>query len=258
MGTPITGREILVGLIKAAKVAAGSTTVDADTAADQKVLSVAATTNFAAGETVKIGADTAREEYGVINTIQDAVSLTLHENLTYAHTLVQADPVVNDIVWGYAHPCGANDGILITSESLSQKIEELLDDSLGLAFIQRTDQGKIDVAGNLEAYLRYEGLDVALALIMGTAGDPTIQGATAAYINSYVMADTLAALFATIAVKKKSDKAWEFPSVKLHGFTIAWEMKCYTGPAQAGLHCEYNDHPGEPDLSGQGKPDHYE
>ena len=104
--------------------------------------------------------------------------------------------------WGTAVACGANDGTLIISESLSQKIEELLDDSAALAFIQRTDQGKIDVAGNIEAYLRYEGLDVALALIMGTAGTPSKESTTYAYSNSYVMADDLAGLFATIAIKK--------------------------------------------------------
>jgi len=134
--------------------------------------------------------------------------------------------------WGTAIACGANDGILITAESLSQTIEELLDDSAGLAFIQRTDQGKIDVAGNIEAYLRYEGLDVTLALIMGTAGAPSVQGETAAYTNSYVMADALTGLFATIAIKKKSDKVWEFPSVKLNGFTIAFAMN---GPSKLTL-----------------------
>ena len=134
--------------------------------------------------------------------------------------------------WGTAIACGADDGILILSESLSQKIEELLDDSAGLAFIQRTDQGKIDVAGNIELYDRYEGLDVALALIMGTAGTPTQQEATAAYINSYVQADDLAGLFATIAIKKKSDKVWEFCSVKLHGFTFSVEMNA---PAKLAL-----------------------
>jgi len=224
MGTPLTGREILIGLKKAAKAAAGSTTVDADSAAGQKVLNVAATTDFAAGETVKIGADTAREEYGVINTIQAGESLTLHDNLTYTHTLVQADPVVNDVVWRYAHPCGAGDGILIKSESVKQTIEELLDDSLGLDFIQRTDPGKIEASGALEAFLRYEGLDVAIALAMGVAGTPSQQGGTAAWANAYTLKDDLTGYFATLAMLKKSDKVFEYPSVKLHGFKISGEM----------------------------------
>jgi len=197
--------------------------VDSDTAADQKVLSVAATTNFAVGETAKIGAGTAREEYGVIASIQAAVSLTMHENLTYAHTAVQADPVVNDVVWRYAHPCGANDGILILSETFKGTREHLEDDSAGLAFIQRTDKGKLEAGGGLEAYMRYEGLDVALALIMGTAGAPTLLDTTA-YSNSYVMATNLTGLFATLAMLKKSDKVHEYPSVKLKGFKLAGSM----------------------------------
>jgi len=125
--------------------------------------------------------------------------------------------------WGTAAACGANDGVLIKSESLKQTIEELLDNSLGLAFIQRTDAGKIEASGGLEAFLRYEGLDVAIALIMGVAGDPTLLDTTA-YSNSYTLATNLAGLFATIAMLKKSDKVHEYPSVKLHGFKISGEM----------------------------------
>ena len=125
--------------------------------------------------------------------------------------------------WRTAVAAGANDGILILSESFKQTIEHLNDDSAGLAFIQRTDKGKIDAGGSLEAYMRYEGLDVLLALIMGTAGAPTVQGVTAAYINSYVMADNLAGLFATLSMLKKSDKVFEFPSVKLNKFSLSGE-----------------------------------
>jgi len=126
--------------------------------------------------------------------------------------------------WGTALACGATDGVLILSESIKQTIEDLADDSLGAYFHHQTDKGKRNVAGNLEAYMRYEGLDVALALIMGTAGVPTIQGATAAYINSYVMANEIYGLFATLAMLKKSDVVHEFPSIKLHGFTLSGEM----------------------------------
>jgi len=125
--------------------------------------------------------------------------------------------------WGTAVACGAGDGLLIKSESLKATIEHLQDDSLGLPFIQRTDPGNIAVAGSIEAYLRYEGLDVAIALAMGTAGTPDDAG-NGAYSNEYVMADDLIGLFATIAKKMKSDKVHEFPSVKIHGFKISAEM----------------------------------
>lgn len=128
--------------------------------------------------------------------------------------------------WRTALACGANDGLLILSESFKQTIEHIDDDSVGLAFIQRTDQGKIAASGGMEAYMRYEGLDVLLALIMGTAGVPTQPNPlyTAVYQNSYVLADNLSGLFATLAMLKKSDKVFEYPSVKLHQFSLSGEM----------------------------------
>lgn len=126
--------------------------------------------------------------------------------------------------WRTPVACGANDGILILSESFRQTLEHLDDDSAGLAFIQRTDPGKKNVSGGMEGYLRYEGLDVLLALIMGTAGTPSQQGATAAYTNSYVMADSLLGLFATLTMLKKSDKVFEYPTVKYNALIISGEM----------------------------------
>ena len=69
------------------------TTVDVDSAAAQAVLSVAATTMFAANDHIVIGEGTAREERGVVSSISAGVSITLAANLTYAHTLAQADVV---------------------------------------------------------------------------------------------------------------------------------------------------------------------
>ena len=126
--------------------------------------------------------------------------------------------------WGTAVACGASDGVLILSESIKQAIEELPDDSLGAYFHHQTDKGKRNVSGNLEAYMRYEGIDLALALIMGTAGAPSQQGLTAAYTNSYVMANEIYGLFATLAMLKKSNVVHEYPSIKLHGFTLSGEM----------------------------------
>lgn len=70
-----------------------STTVDDDSAAAQKVLSVAATTGYTVGDTVIVGEGTAREEECVVDSISAGVSLTMLANLAYEHTAVQADPV---------------------------------------------------------------------------------------------------------------------------------------------------------------------
>lgn len=68
-------------------------TVDADSAAAQKVLNVAATGAFTAGDRVIINRGGAREEQAVIDSVQAGVSITLLTNLVYTHTQVQADVV---------------------------------------------------------------------------------------------------------------------------------------------------------------------
>ena len=72
--------------ISSLPAALGSTTVDAESALGQKVLSVAATENFAVGETVCIGFS-ANCEVGVIATIEDGVSLTMEADLTKTHAI---------------------------------------------------------------------------------------------------------------------------------------------------------------------------
>lgn len=69
------------------------TTVDSDSASGQKILNVAATTDYTVGDLVVIGYRTARNETKYIASIQDGVSLTMSVNLTYTHTGAQADPV---------------------------------------------------------------------------------------------------------------------------------------------------------------------
>lgn len=76
------------------RYATGST-VDAESAADQKVLAVAATTNFATGDRVIIDRGEDNEEEKVIDTIQSGVSITMTENLENTH---EAEVVVEIIM----------------------------------------------------------------------------------------------------------------------------------------------------------------
>lgn len=69
------------------------TTIDQDSASGQKVLYITNTLDFEVREVVEIGFGTARQEEGIIDTIQDGVSITLKENLQYTHTLIQEDSV---------------------------------------------------------------------------------------------------------------------------------------------------------------------
>jgi hypothetical protein len=73
-----------------------STTVDADSSNGQKVLNVAATAGFAVGDQIRINDGGARDEQGVVASIQAGVSLTLEENLVYTHTAAQADAVYKE------------------------------------------------------------------------------------------------------------------------------------------------------------------
>jgi hypothetical protein len=68
-------------------------TVDADSASAQKVLNVAATGAFTAGDRVVVNRGGVREEQAVIDSVQAGVSITLLTNLAYTHTQVQADVV---------------------------------------------------------------------------------------------------------------------------------------------------------------------
>ena len=76
------------------------TTVDADSASAQKVLSVAATTGFLAGDTVIINEGGARSEIGTIASISAGISITMDDSLTYTHTAGQADAVMHDLSGG--------------------------------------------------------------------------------------------------------------------------------------------------------------
>jgi len=70
-----------------------ATTVDANSDSGQKVLNVAATTGFSAGDSIVVNHGGARNEIHEVDTVQAGVSLTLIDNLKYSHTAVQADAV---------------------------------------------------------------------------------------------------------------------------------------------------------------------
>lgn len=126
--------------------------------------------------------------------------------------------------WGTAVSVdAAGKGAYILSEGLPAKFgEHLRNEELAHAFIENIDKGNVDIAGDVAAFLRYEGLDTLIAIAMGAAGAPTQQGATTAYKHTWKLADTLAGLFGTLAIDK-SVSIWEYPSVKVHGFTISAE-----------------------------------
>ena len=83
--------------ISGVNVTTSQTTVDQDSAAAATTLYVAATTGLDVGSIIVINRDGTREEIGTVSSIAAGVSVTLSANLTYTHTLLQADVVDNFI-----------------------------------------------------------------------------------------------------------------------------------------------------------------
>lgn len=69
------------------------TKVDANSASGQKVLNVLNTSSFAVGDKVLIAPYTARQETGIVASVQNGVSITLVSNLKFTHTAIDADKV---------------------------------------------------------------------------------------------------------------------------------------------------------------------
>jgi hypothetical protein len=126
--------------------------------------------------------------------------------------------------WGTPVACGANDGILILEPSIDKERGDNVDDSLGLYFPQDSDPGEITVDGDLPMYLRYDSIDLLIAMAMGaTGGAPVQQGSTTAYKQVISLASALDGLFCTLALNKKINVE-ELPSIKVMGFTIEGEV----------------------------------
>ena len=120
--------------------------------------------------------------------------------------------------WATAVEIGQDDVLLITKENISWSREQLLDDSAGQQFHRVADQGLVTCKGKLEAYLRYEGLEVMLAMAMGSAANPVAKGDTG-WEHTFNLAPSTEGLFGTLAVLK-TQAVHEFPSVKVGGMTL--------------------------------------
>jgi hypothetical protein len=142
-------------------------------------------------------------------------------------------------VWGTAVAAAANSGFLIRGDfDLGMDRARQRDESVGLDWVETVDAGALTLEGSMPAWLRYEGLETVLALVMGTAGAPAQQAATIAYKHTLQLATVIDGLYASVAAKKKSDLVFEFPSVKIVGVTIKGSMM---GPTEITFQVVAND-----------------
>ena len=125
--------------------------------------------------------------------------------------------------WGTPVAAGANDGVLMLPTGIKVGDAQLdIDDSQGLYFSADGTPGAVKIDGDLPGYLRYDGLDLLIALFMGTANTRTQQAATTAYAYSYDLATNTDGLFATL-VRHWKAYVEEIRSLKVVGLTIKGE-----------------------------------
>jgi hypothetical protein len=127
-------------------------------------------------------------------------------------------------VWGTPVICGAGDGILIRPHTIKKDRENNVDDSLGLYFARTSNPGAINVLGDLPMYIRYDGIDLLIALAMGaTGGAPVIEGDGPGYRQKFTLEDCIKGLFGTLCMDMKANIN-EYTTVKLTGLSITGEI----------------------------------
>lgn len=128
------------------------------------------------------------------------------------------------VTWGTAVACGALNGFLSRPSGIKEASDVEVDDSLGLYFSGDGARGAITCNGDIPAYLRYAGMELLLAMAMGTAGVPVLHAAgTLSKDYVYKPAKNLDGLFVTF-VKHMKNYIAEVPSLKITGFTIKGEV----------------------------------
>lgn len=116
----------------------------------------------------------------------------------------------------------SGDGLEPVSESLTPDVQLIDSEALtGSRTREAGDRGNELHNGDMELEMKYEGLDVLLAMVLGTAIAPAQQGGDDAYLHEFRVQDTdLAGLFGTLVIDKQLE-VWEYPSVKVNSLTIA-------------------------------------
>ncbi len=137
--------------------------------------------------------------------------------------------------WGTAVEAGAGDGLLLLPTGVKSGDAAVeVDDSQGLFWSVDGTPGQVKVDGDLPGYLRYDGCDLLLALLMGTAGAPVLHDPGAvSYDYTYDLADDLDGLFATF-VRHWKNYVEEIRSLKAVSLTLRGERG---KPLQLAIGC---------------------
>jgi tail tube protein len=122
--------------------------------------------------------------------------------------------------WGTPVAAGAGDGIEFASESLTPDAQFIPDEQInGKATKLAGDKGNEFHSGDLEVDAKYQGVEVLLAMAMGTAGVPTQVLTDDAYLHVFKPADNKEGIFGTLVFNKQVG-VWEYTTAKVGGFTL--------------------------------------
>jgi hypothetical protein len=120
--------------------------------------------------------------------------------------------------WNSPVACGASNGFAFKSEGITPNAALIMDEQVnGQATQLFGDKGNETHQGQLELDAKYEGLELFIAMAMGTAGVPTQVGSDNAYKHVFQINDHKEGLFASMCFNKVVN-VWEYPSVKFDGF----------------------------------------
>lgn len=138
--------------------------------------------------------------------------------------------VVQAATWGTAVAVGANTGLKIESESMSEGIPEpIKDENVGDSLSGGTYQGNVTAEGALVAPMRFLGPSgqLLMALLMGQSGDENGGASGApeevelgvAHAHYMYFQASNTGLFATVVIDKDlgDDNYYEYPTAKISG-----------------------------------------
>lgn len=120
----------------------------------------------------------------------------------------------------YGTAIAVNEAIPFVSESFGNEIEKHIDEVLrGKAGAGATIAGNKMFPFTIPCKLTYEDCDLLVAIMMGAAGTPSVNGAL--YDNTYSLAENLA--YSYTAAVYKGVSVWEFAGNKVNTWKISGE-----------------------------------
>jgi hypothetical protein len=125
--------------------------------------------------------------------------------------------------WGTAAVCGATNGLQFLTGQAKRAADVQVDESRGRAFSIDGTAGPIKCETSYNFHLRYAGMELIAAALMGTAGIPTVQGATVANLHTLKWNTDPYGLMLTV-VKNMIAYIEEIPTAKVTGLTISGEV----------------------------------